>query len=64
MGDETKAMTMRTLIDFFEIQPRPLENYDSRTTLVDMVVTWEEPERGPELSAESLWLARGWCEEG
>jgi len=54
---------MRTLIDIFEIQPRPLENYDPRVTIVDLDVTWEEAEKGPGLSAESLWLARGWCEE-
>jgi hypothetical protein len=54
---------MRTLIDFFEIQPRPLENYDARVTMIDLDVSWEEPERGPELSHESLTLARGWCEE-
>jgi hypothetical protein len=55
---------MRTLLDFFEIQPQPVEIYDSRTTAVDLDVTWEEPERGPGISAESLWHARGWCEDG
>jgi hypothetical protein len=55
---------LRTLIDFFEIQPQSLEKYDPRVTMVDLDVTWEEPERGPGLSAESLWHARGWCEEG
>jgi hypothetical protein len=55
---------MRTLVDFFEIQPRPVENYDPRATLIDLDVSWEEPEKGPGISAESLWHARGWCEEG
>ena len=55
---------MRTLIDFFEIQPRAVENYNARVTMIDLDVAWEEPERGPGLSAESLSLARGWCEEG
>lgn len=54
---------MRTLIDFFEIQPQPVENYGSRVTMLDLDVTFEEPEKGPGLSAESLWLARGWCED-
>jgi hypothetical protein len=54
---------MRTLVDFFEIQPAALEHYNPRVSMIDLDVTWEEPEKGPGLSAESLWLARGWCEE-
>ena len=54
---------MRTLVDFFEIQPQPPENYNPRVSLFDLDVTWEEAEKGPGLPAESLRLARGWCEE-
>ncbi len=54
---------MRTLVDFFEIQPSPLDSHDPRTTIVDLDVTYEEPERGPGISSESLRLARGWCED-
>lgn len=56
---------MRTLIDFYEIQPRPLEGRrEPRVSMVDLDVTWEEPEKGPGITAEGLWHARGWCEEG
>jgi hypothetical protein len=54
---------MRTLVDFFEIQPRSFDAHGARITMIDLDVTWEEPERGPGLSDESLHLARGWCEE-
>jgi len=55
---------MRTLVDFFEIQPQPLDRRERQLTMLDLEVSWEEPEKGPGISVESLWLARGWCEEG
>jgi hypothetical protein len=54
---------MRTLIDFYEIQPRPFEQRNALITMLDLDVTWEEPEQGPGLAAESLSRARNWCEE-
>jgi hypothetical protein len=55
---------MRTLVDFYEIQPRAFEpQRNALITLVDLDVTFEEPEHGPGLPAESLSRARNWCEE-
>jgi hypothetical protein len=54
---------MRTLIDFFEIQPMPLDPQGSRITMLDLEVTWEEAEPGPVVSAEALRRARWWLEE-
>jgi|HubBroStandDraft_5_1064220.scaffolds.fasta_scaffold2614888_1 hypothetical protein len=56
-------MRMRTLIDFYEIQPLPFETRGPAITMIDLDVTWEEPEQGPGLCAESLSRARTWCDE-
>jgi hypothetical protein len=55
---------MRTLIDFYEIQPVPFEARSRVITMIDLEVTWEEPEPGPGLSSESLSRARTWGEDG
>jgi hypothetical protein len=54
---------MRTLIDFFEIQPLPFDSRGPLITIVDLDVSWEEPEQGPGISSESLSRARTWGEE-
>jgi hypothetical protein len=54
---------MRTLIDFYEIQPRGFEPRGALITMLDLDVTWEEPEKGPGISSESLSRARNWAEE-
>ena len=55
---------MRTLVDFYEIQPRGFEPPRSALiTIVDLEITFEEPEQGPGLPAESLSRARNWCDE-
>jgi hypothetical protein len=56
-------MGMRTLVDFYEIQPLPFDGRNRMITMLDLDVTWEEPEKGPGLPAESLSRARTWCDE-
>jgi hypothetical protein len=65
LEDGTEAeRTMRTLVDFYEIQPRGFESARSALiTIVDLEIIFEEPEQGPGLPGESLSRARNWCEE-